>query len=156
MDRLDWDKLPRLTRADVQAIPRPKTPADYVECYRANLREARDNLARAQARFRIARDQHLITERAPPDSGFMFADGAAARIYADVVRWKSDLDHWPMRKVEAEQEMRGAAVREVGADDDDPAPAVVITEEEKANRVRELAEQLAMRMGEKDDDDLAF
>jgi hypothetical protein len=117
-----------LTLDEIRAIPRPQTPGDYVAAYTANLVEARTNLARAEARFRIAKDAQRITARADDKPGFIFADNDAKQIFGDMVRWKSDLDHWHARKTQAEQEMRAQAVqapdsrlppeREPGSDDD--------------------------------------
>lgn len=95
---------------DPATIPRPTSWAEYAACYAANLDEARDNLERALVRFRQLRRAGNITERPDSRGGFVFADASAAKAYSDVLRWRSDLDHWHARKVQAEQEMRAAAV----------------------------------------------
>jgi hypothetical protein len=98
-----------LTLEEIAAIPKPKTWADYVECYTANLDEARSKLERARQRFQAIRRAGNITEK--PDGGFIYADKNAKNVHGDVIRWQSDLEHWHRRKTEAEKEMRAESVR---------------------------------------------
>lgn len=99
-----------LTADQIAAIPRPQTEADYAACYRVNLAEARENLERAVQRFRALKRAGNITER--PEGGYVFADAFAKAAHGDVARWRSDLEHWHIRMVEAEKRMRAAAVLE--------------------------------------------
>lgn len=89
-------------------IPRPRTWADYAACYSANLVESRDALERALVRFRALRRAGHIAEK--PEGGWAVTSREAGNALGDVLRHRSDLDHWHARKVEAEREMRAEAV----------------------------------------------
>jgi hypothetical protein len=103
-----------MTRADIDAIPRPASEADYAARYRANLDDSRAALERAQALFARLRHAGQVTESADPKriGRWIFADANAARAYGDVVRHQSDLEHWHARAVRSEGGVRAAAVME--------------------------------------------
>ena len=150
----------------------------YVEHYRANLTEAKAALAKASDKMRnLERNGFVvwgkIERKGLPDyNGWLVkggAGGAADDAFAVWARAISDVDHWHLRLVEEtknptqgverdesrlrrlyEKYMRGD--REPGSDDDLPS-TLVINEEEKSARVREIQEQVAMRLGERKEDD---
>ena len=104
-------------------IPRPQSEADYAACYDANLIESRGLLFRALVRFRSLKRAQQITERV--EGGFIFASPDAAKVYGEVMRHRSDVDHWHLRLTQARENIRregGAPEREPGADDDVPIP----------------------------------
>lgn len=93
---------------DPAHIPRPRSWDDYAECYRANVEEARRKLADARQRYRQLRTAGLITER--PEGGYVCAGPTAAQVLGDVLRWRSDLEHWSARLSQAQQEARAERV----------------------------------------------
>jgi hypothetical protein len=97
---------------DPTTVPRPKSEADYAACYTANLIESRDAFERALARYRQFRKAGQITPRADDKGGWVCEGPEAMRVLGDVIRHRSDLDHWHTRKTTAERAMRGEAVRE--------------------------------------------
>lgn len=92
---------------NVADIPRPVTWTDYAACYKANVEEARRELEKAQARYRQFRDAGQIA--AKPEGGWTVQGPTAASVVGDMVRWRSDLDHWSARYLEAKREERAAA-----------------------------------------------
>ena len=122
------------------------------DAYRENVSEARVELERANAVVRRMRADGLIlrSKNKRGEENIMVKggnDGPADRAFSEWARCESNLTHWVRLLAEETREPTEPRA---------PAATVTITEEEKANRVRELAEQLAMRMGEKGDDDMAF
>ena len=119
------------------------------DAYRENVSEARVELERASATMRRMRADGLIvwTKNRRNEEACMVKggnDGPADRAFSEWARCESNLTHWVRLLAEETREPTTPRV---------PAATVTITEEEKANRVRELAEQLAMRMGEKTEEE---
>ena len=119
------------------------------DAYRENVSEARVELERASATMRRMRDSGLIVraKNRRGEENWMVKggnDGPSDRAFSEWARCESNLTHWVRLLAEETREPTPPRA---------PVATVTITEEEKANRVRELAEQLAMRMGEKTDEE---
>ena len=86
-------------------IPMPKTPADYAECYRANLAEARDRLRFAVRAVKLLRQAGDIYTDAETHTT-RCKGTEAEKAWGDFVRWNSDAEHWGRLLAESQAEAR--------------------------------------------------
>jgi hypothetical protein len=105
-------------------IPRPRTATDLLTCYEANLREARQKLENMAGPYRALRAEGMIYQDEQTGS-WMSKGKDAARVYGEVIRWRSDIEHWSRlmgqtRTAALSQARDPRLPREPGEDDDGP------------------------------------